>query len=198
MFSNPMRTAALLFCALLSTGCASKSYVVLVESPDGSTGAIEVRTGKGLARVDQKGYGVNLDGRSTTPFQVEQPRIDKDFSAARAAQPALPKSYLLYFRTGGAKLTAKSAAEIPEILQTVRDRGPSAVSVIGHTDTVGSKLDNEDLGLLRARAIARQLQDNGLQALELVVTSHGEGNLLVKTPDNTQEPANRRVEITIR
>ncbi len=198
MFSNPMCAAALLFCALLSTGCASKSYVVLMESPDGSTGAIEVRTDKGLARVDQKGYGVNLDGRSATPYQVEQPRIDKDFSAARAAQPALPKSYLLYFRTGGAKLTAKSQAEIPEILQTVRDRGPSAVSVIGHTDTVGSKLDNEDLGLLRARAIARQLQDNGLQALELVVTSHGEGNLLVKTPDNTPEPANRRVEITIR
>lgn len=198
MFSNPMRVAALLFCALLSTGCASKSYVVLMESPDGSTGAIEVRTDKGLARVDQKGYGVNLDGRSATPYQVEQPRIDKDFSAARAAQPALPKSYLLYFRTGGAKLTAKSQAEIPEVLQTVRERGPSAVSVIGHTDTVGSKLDNEDLGLLRARAIARQLQDNGLQALELVVTSHGEGNLLVKTPDNTPEPANRRVEITIR
>ena len=61
-----------------------------------------------------------------------------------------------------------------------------------------SKIDNEDLGLLRARAIARQLQENGLQALELVVTSHGEGNLLVKTPDNTPEPANRRVEITVR
>lgn len=198
MFSNSLRLAGLLLCVLLSSGCASKSYVVLVESPDGSTGAIEVKTNKGLTRVDQKGYAVSLDGRSATPFQVEAPRLDKDFSAARAAQPALPKSYLLYFRTGGAKLTKKSQAEIPEVLRTVRERGPSAVSVIGHTDTVGSKVDNEDLGLLRARAIARQLQDNGLQALELVVTSHGEGNLLVKTPDNTPEPANRRVEITVR
>lgn len=198
MFANPLRLIGLLLCALLVSGCASKSYVVLVESPDGSTGAIEVKTSKGMTRVDQKGYAVNLDGSSAAPFQVEQPRFEKDFSAARAAQPALPKSYLLYFRTGGAKLTAKSQAEIPEILQTVRDRGPSAVSVIGHTDTVGSKIDNEDLGLLRARAIARQLQENGLQAIELVVTSHGEGNLLVKTPDNTPEPANRRVEITIR
>ncbi|MFB4368966.1 MULTISPECIES: OmpA family protein [unclassified Pseudomonas] len=198
MFANPLRLIGLVLCALLASGCASKSYVVLVESPDGSTGAIEVKTDKGMTRVDQKGYAVNLDGSSAAPFQVEQPRFEKDFSAARAAQPALPKSYLLYFRTGGAKLTAKSQAEIPEILQTVRDRGPSAVSVIGHTDTVGSKIDNQDLGLLRARAIARQLQDNGLQAIELVVTSHGEGNLLVKTPDNTPEPANRRVEITIR
>ncbi|UCJ16129.1 OmpA family protein [Pseudomonas sp. MM211] len=189
--------AVLLF-ALLGSGCASKSYVVLVESPDGSTGAIEVKTDKGLTRVDQKGYAVNLDGSSAKPFQVGEPRLDKDFSAARAAQPALPKSYLLYFNTGGTSLTRKSQAEIPEVLQTVRERGPSAVSVIGHTDTVGSKTYNEELGLLRARAIARQLQDNGLQALELVVTSHGEGNLLVKTPDNKPEPANRRVEVTVR
>jgi len=198
MFRTYIHAAALLLCAILASGCASKSYVVLVESPDGSTGAIEVRTEKGLSRVDQKGYAVSLDGSSAKPFQVDQPRLDKDFSAARAAQPALPKSYLLYFRTGTSRLTEKSQAEIPEVLRTVRDRGPSAVSVIGHTDTVGSKIDNEDLGLLRARAIARQLQENGLQALELVVTSHGEGNLLVKTPDNTPEPANRRVEITVR
>ncbi|SHM01092.1 OmpA family protein [Phytopseudomonas punonensis] len=198
MSSKFTHAIALLLFALLGSGCASKSYVVLVESPDGTTGAIEVRTNKGLTRVDQKDHAVNLDGSSAMPFQVDQPRLEKDFSAARAAQPALPKSYLLYFRTGGAKLTAKSQAEITEVLQTVRDRGPSAVSVIGHTDTVGSKIDNEDLGLLRARAIARQLHENGLQALELVVTSHGEGNLLVKTPDNTPEPANRRVEVTIR
>jgi hypothetical protein len=30
------------------------------------------------------------------------------------------------------------------------------------------------------------------------VTSHGEGDLLVKTRDNTPEPRNRRVEITVR
>ena len=29
-------------------------------------------------------------------------------------------------------------------------------------------------------------------------TTHGEADLLVKTPDNTPEPRNRRVEITVR
>lgn len=198
MFPTYTRATVLLLFALLGSGCTSKPYVVLVESPDGSTGAIEVRTDRGLTRVDQKGYAVNLDGSSAMPFQVETPRLDKDFSAARAAQPALPKSYLLYFKTGGTSLTEKSQAEIPDVLQTVRERGPSAVSVIGHTDTVGSKAYNEELGLSRARVIARQLQENGLQALELVVTSHGEGNLLVKTPDNTPQPTNRRVEVTVR
>ena len=95
MFRTYIHAAALLLCAILASGCASKSYVVLVESPDGSTGAIEVRTEKGLSRVDQKGYAVSLDGSSAKPFQVDQPRLDKDFSAARAAQPALPKAICL-------------------------------------------------------------------------------------------------------
>jgi peptidoglycan-associated lipoprotein len=32
----------------------------------------------------------------------------------------------------------------------------------------------------------------------VAVTSHGEAVLLVRTPDETYEPRNRRVEITIR
>ena len=198
MFSNRMHAIAILFCALLSSGCASKSYVVLMESPDGSTGAIEVKTGKGLTRVDQKGYAVNLDGSSARPFQVEPPRLEKDFSAARAAQPALPKSYLLYFRTGTSRLTEKSQAEIPEVLRTVRDRGPSAVSVIGHTDTVGSKDYNTALSSSRAKAVKELLVSLGTDPNAMQTTSHGKENLLIPTGDNVNEPRNRRVEVVVR
>lgn len=192
------RGLGLLLFALLATGCASKSYVVLVQSPDGSTGAILVETARGVTRVNQKQHGVALDGSSASPFAVKQPRFEQDFASALAAQPALPKSYLLYFETGGAELTTQSQAAIKEVLQTLRARGPSAVSVIGHTDTMSGNAWNEQLGLLRARYIAKQLHTNRLQVLKLIVTSHGERNLLIVTPDETPEPKNRRVEISIR
>ena len=38
----------------------------------------------------------------------------------------------------------------------------------------------------------------GLDASLMVVTSHGEADLLVPTPDETPEPRNRRVEIAVR
>jgi outer membrane protein OmpA-like peptidoglycan-associated protein len=38
----------------------------------------------------------------------------------------------------------------------------------------------------------------GLNSSAIEVTSHGEAVLLVTTPDETYEPRNRRVEITIR
>jgi outer membrane protein OmpA-like peptidoglycan-associated protein len=54
------------------------------------------------------------------------------------------------------------------------------------------------LALERATTMAEQLKQLGLQDAVLTVESHGERNLLVKTPDDTTEPRNRRVEITLR
>jgi outer membrane protein OmpA-like peptidoglycan-associated protein len=38
----------------------------------------------------------------------------------------------------------------------------------------------------------------GLADAVMAIESHGERNLLVPTPDDTAEPGNRRVEITLR
>jgi outer membrane protein OmpA-like peptidoglycan-associated protein len=57
---------------------------------------------------------------------------------------------------------------------------------------------NEALSLKRAQAVADLIQSKGLRVEELTVESHGERNLLVPTPDETPEPRNRRVEVTIR
>ena len=72
------------------------------------------------------------------------------------------------------------------------------MSVIGHSDTVGKPDLNEALSLKRAQAVAELLKGRGLKVDALTVESHGERNLLVPTPDETPEPRNRRVEISIR
>jgi len=187
----------LIVCCLLS-GCAARSYAVLLPSPDGSVGAIVVTTDKGSVLVNKKQQAAALDGSSAKIFDVADTQVQKDFGTTLSAQPALPVYFQVYFKTGGASLTPESDAFIPSVLATIRERGMCAVSVIGHTDTVGDQESNEQLGLTRAKAIAQLLRQNGLKALELTVTSHGERNLLVKTPDNTPEPKNRRVEINVR
>ena len=190
-------TLAMAACVAL-TGCASKSYVVLVESPDGSTGAIIVDSGQGGQLVNRKNQGVAMDGWDSTPFDADAARLQADFAAAREAQPVLPARYQFYFNMGGTSLTAESAGFIPAVLDDVRRRGAAAVSIIGHTDTVGDDAFNEKLGLVRALSIAALLRQTGLQALELSVVSHGKRNLLVPTADNVPEPRNRRVEVNIR
>ena len=95
-------------------------------------------------------------------------------------------------------LTEESRALLPQILQSVQGRRGVEVAVVGHTDTSGTAESNYELGLKRAETTRGILIDAGFDPALIEVTSHGEGNALVKTPDETLEPRNRRVEITVR
>ena len=187
---------SLLLAGLLGA-CASPSYVVLLPDADGGTGKVEVRGAKGTQVLAVANQGADLDG-ATPPYPVSMERLRADFAAAFAARPQAAEQFLLYFDSGGATLTAESEALIPNVMAAVLRRPAADISIIGHTDTVGAADKNRELALTRARAIADRLTAGGLKALAISVESHGEGNLLVKTPDETPEPRNRRVEITVR
>ena len=61
-----------------------------------------------------------------------------------------------------------------------------------------AQADAGDLGLIRANTVRGLLVQVGLDPSTIEVRSHGESDLLVKTPDETPEPRNRRVEISVR
>lgn len=89
-------------------------------------------------------------------------------------------------------------ALIPEILQVAREREPSEISIIGHTDSKGSADYNYKLSLQRAEAVAEILRDADATLKNLYIKSHGENDPLVLTEDNVSEEKNRRVEIMVR
>lgn len=194
---------ALILAALVLGGCATppppakKAYVVLLQSPDGSTGQIVVTGTKGSQVVNQAKTGVALDGASAAQPVTEE-MLKRDFGDAMSARPLLPKRFLLYFDTGGTRLTADSMALIPKIIAESTQWPAVDISVIGHTDTVGKPDLNERLALARAQSVAELLSNRGLKPHALSVESHGERNLLIQTPDETAEPRNRRVEISLR
>ncbi len=69
------------------------------------------------------------------------------------------------------------------------------VSVVGHTDTVGTGNYNYALGGRRAEAVQKMLIDYGIPASQIVAVSAGEEGLAVPTPDNTPNADNRRVRV---
>lgn len=178
-------------------GCASKSYVVLLDNPDGTPSQLIVRGDKGEQVIDKPRYGATLDGAQAAA-PVADERIKQDFGEAIAARPLPPEHFLLYFELGGTRLTRESEALLPKVIEAAARRPAVDASVIGHTDTLGKAEANEALALQRAREIAELIKAKGLKVLALSVESHGERNLLVKTPDETAEPRNRRVEISLR
>lgn len=69
------------------------------------------------------------------------------------------------------------------------------VSVVGHTDTVGSDSYNYALGGRRAEAVQKMLIEYGIPSAQIVAVSAGKEDLKVWTPDNTPNAENRRVRV---
>jgi len=173
------------------------SYVVLVPSPDGSVGRVTVQGKQGQQELTKAGQAVLMDG-SGASFDVGKPQLDRDFGAAKAALPVVPERFVLYFNRGGTQLTKASQAEMPSILAHARARKALDIWLIGHTDTVGSVEGNQALGLKRAQAIAKRLQQLGLKDTVVTVDSYGKRSPQIPTPDQTDEPRNRRGEVYLR
>jgi peptidoglycan-associated lipoprotein len=205
---RPGGILGLLLLALVS-GCATppapevrapepiRSYLVLLPNDDGTTGKVLFQNDQGTTLLEQPRAAVGLKGDGAR-FQVDEARLQSDAGAAILAQPKPPRSFQLYFDAGETRINKASEALIPQIAEEVKGRPVPDISVIGHTDTVGNAAMNERLSLQRAQEVSQLLRTIAPMAVNFEITSHGERNLLVPTPDNTDEPRNRRVEITIR
>jgi outer membrane protein OmpA-like peptidoglycan-associated protein len=211
------RSSALLttVAVLLSAACGPKRVVVqpparpttppttIVLLPDpesGVTGRIRVTDEFGSMDISTPRAATRVTanaapGPVTTMSDADVKAL---FGPALAALPPASRHFTLHFRFESDALTAESTALVPEILETVKGLAVPEVIVVGHTDTMGDASANLALGRKRANTVSDILVKAGLAPTTIEVTSHGEGDLLVKTADNTAEPRNRRVEITVR
>jgi outer membrane protein OmpA-like peptidoglycan-associated protein len=196
-----INTLARLALILFLTGCCARSMVVLIPDPDGKVGQLVVANEGGQQVLNEKNQSVQMTDRKRAPGKVttlSNEEISSTFSDALAAQPLPPATFILYFLPDSNELTDESKAVLPQIFQTIQKRGSTDIVISGHTDTVGNKEYNYKLALDRAKATSEILVTNGAVPANITVTSHGEGNPLIKTADEVAEPRNRRVEVVIK
>jgi outer membrane protein OmpA-like peptidoglycan-associated protein len=89
-----------------------------------------------------------------------------------------------------------SVTKIEEIIKRSEKFLKMRLYIAGHTDTVGPPAKNRKLSLDRALAIGQYFKKKGI-AVPIVVAGFGEDVLKVKTPDNTDERANRRADYVL-
>jgi len=195
----------------LATGCGPKHVagpgrpgqamvVLLPDAETGITGRVVVSNEAGSADLaaPREATRATSSRRPEAVKTLSQADVDRLFGDALSALPPAPRHFTLFFRFESDELTDESRALVPEILRAVKDRADPEVAIVGHTDTMGTPLANVELGLKRALMVRALLVDAGLAASTIEVTSHGEGDLLVRTSDDIPEPRNRRVEISVK
>ena len=112
-----------------------------------------------------------------------------------AAPP--PGPFIVFFDWDQSSLTAEGEKILGDAISAYKAAGTAMISVAGYTDRSGSDGYNESLAQRRGDAVKAFLQQNGVDAASISVTSYGERNPIVGTADGVREPQNRRVELKL-
>ena len=174
--------------------------VLLPDSDSNTVGRATVSNASGTANLETA-RDSTLVSASEPPAPVavlSESEVRRIFQDALSALPPPPQRFTLYFRFESNELTDESRAMLPEILKAITGRPVPDLVVVGHTDTTGTRAANFELGRTRALMVRALLVAAGLDPAVIDVASHGESELLVQTADETPEPRNRRVEISVR
>jgi outer membrane protein OmpA-like peptidoglycan-associated protein len=196
--------------ALLAGGCASpppaipvdtsRTTVVLLPDEDGHVGAVSVTTPNGSQTVDRAYTFTTVDGTRAQPSEIQlmgEEQVNAAFTELMKAQPLKPKSFTLYFSFDSTTLTPESRAVLPAIVEAVRERKPTEISIFGHTDAIGTERRNVKLSAERARAVENILRRYDPDLGHVDVQFFGSQEPLIPTPPHAAEPRNRRAEIQI-
>jgi len=196
-----LKVAALLLAAGLAAGCAAPrpALFAVVPGSNGHVGSIVVES-NGEKRVIDTAYGaqrLKADGSLETQ-KLDARQVREQFGTTLAALPGKPAKFTLYFLEGKDELTADSKVELERIFAELKRRPLPDIAVIGHTDTVGGLVYNDQLSRARAERTREMLVDLGIPPDRIAAAGRGKRELLVPTEENVAEPRNRRVEINVR
>jgi outer membrane protein OmpA-like peptidoglycan-associated protein len=200
-------TAACAAAATWSCGAKPKTpargpdVVVLLADPgDGAVGRADVSNPAGKVELTavRESTSISPNQAPTAVTVMSEAAVTRLFGSTLSSLPPAPRHFILYFRFESEELTDESRALLPQVLEALKAFPVPEVAVVGHTDTMGAAAGNIQLGLRRANAIRALLIASGVDASLIETASHGEADPVVRTADETAEPRNRRVEITVR
>lgn len=193
------RAAALVVLAAVLSACSSNpTRVTLLPDHGGQVGAVVVGNEQGQERIDQAYAAIEVDADGRT--RRVEPGGPAAFEARHRelldAHPEPPVSFLLHFRFDSMELTPESGQMLPRVLEAVRRRLPTEVTVFGYADATGTPEYNLALSAERARAVGALLKEIDPE-LPVELDWFGDQSPLVPTPRGVPEPRNRRAEIQI-
>lgn len=110
---------------------------------------------------------------------------------------AAPADFTVYFAFGSAALTDRGQAVVRQAVEAARSGRQSRITVVGHTDTAGSKEFNLTLSKERATSVKTAMVGMGARSRAVEISGAGESDLAIQTADNVPEAQNRRALVNL-
>ena len=176
------------------------STVVLLPDADGIAGAVDIRTESDRQSLNVAYASATNNARGVFVTQSENAEsVRARYAQTLAAIPKVSVSFVLVFEFGSAVDIAPAFQPVlAQLRAAVTDYPSPEITVIGHTDRVGSDAVNDALARKRAETVRTRLTQRGIAAENIVAVGRGKREPIVPTADGVAEPLNRRVEIVVR
>jgi OOP family OmpA-OmpF porin len=166
---------------------------------DPTTGEYEIT----LPAGKEYQYIVKIDGYLPISENVDltNQRESKSFTNDMILVPVKEKAEIVlnnvFFNFDSYAILAKSKSELDRMLQVMKENTGIKVSIIGHTDNIGTEPYNLTLSENRAKAVVDYLIANGIAKARLSFEGQGELYPAVPNMNPTTRAQNRRVNFKV-
>ncbi|MFQ3215203.1 MAG: OOP family OmpA-OmpF porin [Marivirga sp.] len=166
---------------------------------DPTTGEYEIT----LPAGKEYQYIVKIDGYLPISENVDltNQRESKSFTNDMILVPVKEKAEIVlnnvFFNFDSYAILAKSKSELDRMLQVMKENMGIKVSIIGHTDNIGTEPYNLTLSENRAKAVVDYLIANGIAKARLSFEGQGELYPAVPNTNPTTRAQNRRVNFKV-
>jgi len=182
-----------------TTGCATKKYV------REETGAVNTRVDSVQGQVEEAQTRLNTHERQIgDASKTAQDALRRAQEAGKLAEGKFLYETVLTdekvkFGFDTSDLSPEAQSALDEFAGQLKGENKNVyVEIQGHTDSVGSETYNEELGLLRAEAVRRYLnQKHTIPLHRINVISYGESASVADNSTREGRSQNRRVALVV-
>jgi OmpA-OmpF porin, OOP family len=153
-------------------------------------------------------YVCKIKGLCTEPKSIQMIAVD---TAAISSEDTLsklsvveeavsPGNLNIYFEFDKSDFSSDKSTDnyVSESNAYLDQNSQARLSIIGHTDAIGTEEYNQALGYRRAQTMAQYFEEKGMPADKILIESKGEQEPLADNNTNTGRSRNRRTSITIK
>ena len=184
--------------AIIGTGAGATIGAIIgaLISKDGKGAAIGAAAGAALGGGSGALIGHAMDKKAKELAELEGTNVEViDINGFKGIKVTFKDGILFDFNKSNVSETAK--AELKEFAEKMADFEQTNITVLGHTDNIGSEAANLSVSKKRAQSVVKHLQQCGIAEGRL--TYDGMGYTMPIASNDTDEgrAQNRRVEVYV-
>jgi outer membrane protein OmpA-like peptidoglycan-associated protein len=152
---------------------------------------------KAFEAEQQRAAALEADVAAARQRAEELERAIEELNAKKTDRGLLVTLGDVLFTFGRAELAPGSQRVLDRVSEFLARYSDRAVTIEGHTDSVGSDSFNQALSERRAESVARYLASSGVDRSRIRTRGFGESRPLVSNESDAGRQQNRRVEVII-